>query len=158
MGAEYLSEATVFSASHLNKNEAWIEVKEVLLKHFLPDNHQKLVLIKQHLAKLKERIAEYRQRFEAIVQKKPQQESEEGFNELRVALEDVNNAQEEFNSYNNAFHSIINEHPLLASYSNILVIVSVTRSPCSSTARSSNSAKSPRKSRTRGRFTCASLT
>ena len=124
MGAEYLSEATVFSASHLNKNEAWIEVKEVLLKHFLPDNHQKLVLIKQHLAKLKERIAEYRIRFEAFVQRKAKKDTEESFAELRVILEDLNNAQEEFNSYNNAFHSIINEHPLLASYSNILVIVS----------------------------------
>ena len=45
------------------------------------------------------------------------------FKTLILALESFKNAQDEFLSYNNAFHSIINEHPLLASYSNIFVIL-----------------------------------
>jgi hypothetical protein len=42
---DYLARATIFNATLVNKNEAWIEIKQILLKHFLPDNYQKLVMI-----------------------------------------------------------------------------------------------------------------
>lgn len=53
---EYKATCTVINANSLNKNEAWIEIKEVLLKHFLPDNYSKLVLIRSQLIKLKQSI------------------------------------------------------------------------------------------------------
>lgn len=54
--SNYKSACTVVNANQLNKNEAWIEIKEVLLKHFLPDNYSKLVLIRTQLVKLKQTI------------------------------------------------------------------------------------------------------
>jgi len=53
---DYKSNSTIINANNLNKNEAWIEIKEVLLKHFLPDNYSKLVLIRSQLIKLKQVI------------------------------------------------------------------------------------------------------
>jgi hypothetical protein len=35
----------------------------------------------------------------------------------------LRSAEDEYHQYNTAFHGIINEHPLLASYSNIFVIL-----------------------------------
>jgi deoxyadenosine/deoxycytidine kinase len=37
--------------------------------------------------------------------------------------EDLQMAEEDFNEYSQMFHAMINEHPLLASYSNIFVIL-----------------------------------
>lgn len=37
---------------------------------------------------------------------------------------DLKQLDEDYQQYNQAFHNLINEHPLLASYSNIFVIVS----------------------------------
>jgi hypothetical protein len=37
--------------------------------------------------------------------------------------ERLRSAEDEYHQYNTAFHGIINEHPLLASYSNIFVIL-----------------------------------
>lgn len=34
-----MSKATIYNATFVNKNEAWIEIKQILLKHFLPDNY-----------------------------------------------------------------------------------------------------------------------
>lgn len=42
---------------------------------------------------------------------------------LRSIIERLKCANEEYHSYNTAFHGIVNEHPLLASYSNIFVIL-----------------------------------
>ena len=42
---------------------------------------------------------------------------------LRSITERLKCAHEEYHSYNTAFHGIVNEHPLLASYSNIFVIL-----------------------------------
>ena len=42
----YLASSTILNLSNVNKNEAWIEVKQILLRHFLPDNYQKLAMIK----------------------------------------------------------------------------------------------------------------
>lgn len=39
------------------------------------------------------------------------------------AYEELRMAEEEFNEYSQMFHQMINEHPLLASYSNIFVIL-----------------------------------
>ena len=40
-----LQRTSVIDCSFMNKNEAWIEVKLILLKHFLPDNHHRLSII-----------------------------------------------------------------------------------------------------------------
>jgi hypothetical protein len=42
---------------------------------------------------------------------------------LRTTTERLKFLHEEYHSYNTAFHGIVNEHPLLASYSNIFVIL-----------------------------------
>jgi protein-arginine kinase activator protein McsA len=55
-GKSHVGSACIINANQINKNEAWIEIKEVLLKHFLPDNYQKLILIRQQLIKLKDQI------------------------------------------------------------------------------------------------------
>ena len=44
-GNQHIDQAIILNANQINKNEAWIEIKEILLKHFLPDNYQKLILI-----------------------------------------------------------------------------------------------------------------
>lgn len=48
---------------------------------------------------------------------------EEYLSILRGVSERLRCAHEEYHSYNTAFHGIVNEHPLLASYSNIFVIL-----------------------------------
>lgn len=63
----YKSACTVINANQLNKNEAWIEIKEVLLKHFLPDNYSKLVLIRSQLIKLKQTICNLERSYEDII-------------------------------------------------------------------------------------------
>ena len=39
MSQSYLATATVINTTFVNKNEAWIEIKQILLRHFLPDNY-----------------------------------------------------------------------------------------------------------------------
>lgn len=53
LNAEYLARATVFNATFVNKGEAWIEIKQILLKHFLPDSYQKISMVKQQSQTLK---------------------------------------------------------------------------------------------------------
>jgi hypothetical protein len=124
------------NGSLLNKNEAWIEIKEILLKHFLPDNYQKLKLIKEQVIRLREKIDEGKTTFDRTLMMMSTDEvkqifekggqsmmDSDNYKSLILCLESFKNAQDEYLSYNNAFHSIINEHPLLASYSNIFVIL-----------------------------------
>jgi hypothetical protein len=128
MGKEFLSKATVINASHVNKNEAWIEIKEVLLKHFLPENYSKLRVVKEQIERLRVVTLDAEKGFEKIfmsIQTTSSNLKESEIKVLRRAIDELTTSQEEYQSYNNAFHSIINEHPLLASYSNILVIVSL---------------------------------
>ena len=56
--------STIYNATFVNKNEAWIEIKQILLKHFLPENHQKLVMVKQQIEILKEKIVYKQKAFE----------------------------------------------------------------------------------------------
>jgi len=46
--------------------------------------------------------------------------------EVRECYSDIKQLDEDYQQYNQAFHNLINEHPLLASYSNIFVIVRFT--------------------------------
>ena len=43
--------------------------------------------------------------------------------EIRHCYLDMKQLDDDYQQYNQAFHNLINEHPLLASYSNIFVIV-----------------------------------
>jgi len=119
----------MINSNSLNKNEAWIEIKEVLLKHFLPDNYTKLVLTRTQLIKLKQAICNLERNYEDILTGlELTEETDEGTLEeylhmLRSITERLKCAHEEYHSYNTAFHGIVNEHPLLASYSNIFVIL-----------------------------------
>jgi hypothetical protein len=123
-GKQHLSSGVVISGSQINKNEAWIEIKEVLLKHFLPDNHSKLVLIRQQLVKLKETISNLETEYEnSLLARSDEAHMLDRINYIRKVNERLRSAHEEYHSYNTAFHGIINEHPLLASYSNIFVIL-----------------------------------
>jgi hypothetical protein len=45
------------------------------------------------------------------------------FGQLKLAVESIKSIEEELSNYQKARISIINEHPLLASYSNIMVIM-----------------------------------
>ena len=113
----------------MNKNEAWIEIKEVLLKHFLPDNYNKLSLIRTQLVKLKQVIGNLEKSYEdtitglEIMDDTDDHTVTEYFSILRSITERLKCSHEEYHSYNTAFHGIVNEHPLLASYSNIFVIL-----------------------------------
>jgi hypothetical protein len=65
--SNYKANCTVINANMLNKNEAWIEIKGVLLKHFLPDNYSKLLLIRSQLIKLKQVICTLERSYEDII-------------------------------------------------------------------------------------------
>jgi len=52
--------------------------------------------------------------------------------------EDLQMAEEDFNEYSQMFHSMINEHPLLASYSNIFVILFLSLKELSKRTREVN--------------------
>ena len=125
-GKELMAVATVIGSSHVNKNEAWIEIKQIFLKHFLPDNHQKIVQIRAELLRQKERIVVLERSFESILlsegEGKEQLKTEQR-EALKLKIDEIRYVQEEFQALNSEFHTIINEHPLLASYSNIFVIV-----------------------------------
>lgn len=127
--SNYKANCTIINANQLNKNEAWIEIKEVLLKHFLPDNYSKLILIRSQLIKLKQVICNLERNYEDIITGlELTDDTDEGtvfeyLNMLRSITERLKCSHEEYHSYNTAFHGIVNEHPLLASYSNIFVIL-----------------------------------
>ena len=50
---------------------------------------------------------------------------DKSIDEIRECYQDLRQYQDDHSQYSSAFHNIINEHPLLASYSNIFVIVSL---------------------------------
>lgn len=78
------------------------------------------------MIKLKYTINNLEQDYEnslMLVDSPTQTDEETVHNIVRKSCETLKCAQEEFHSYNTAFHGIINEHPLLASYSNIFVIL-----------------------------------
>lgn len=66
---DYLAKATIFNATYVNKNEAWIEIKQILLKHFLPDNYQKLAMIKQQTQMLRLKLLERQKAFDQLFMK-----------------------------------------------------------------------------------------
>lgn len=123
------STCTFINANQFNKNEAWIEIKEVLLKHFLPDNYNKLTLIRTQLVKLKQTIGGLEKAYDDTItgldltEDIDEHTQNEYLSMLRNITERLKCAHEEYMQYNTAFHGIVNEHPLLASYSNIFVIL-----------------------------------
>lgn len=66
LNSDYLTKATIFNATFVNKNEAWIEIKQILLKHFLPDNYQKIIMIKQQTQTLKDKIVDKQKAFDQL--------------------------------------------------------------------------------------------
>jgi hypothetical protein len=54
---------SVLDCSFMSKNEAWIEVKLVLLKHFLPDNHHRLTIILQQVKSIRVKLKEQQHLF-----------------------------------------------------------------------------------------------
>jgi len=112
----------------MSKNEAWIEVKLVLLKHFLPDNHHRLTIILQQVKSIKIKLKEQQLLFNELFIKVKQEwissKDYKSLEDLRTCYIEMRQLDEDFSYFNSAFHSMINEHPLLASYSNIFVIVS----------------------------------
>jgi len=54
----FLKSSSVLEQSSINKSEAWIDVKLVLLKHFLPESHQRLQIIISQIRVLKSKIAD----------------------------------------------------------------------------------------------------
>lgn len=118
----------------MNKNEGWIEIKLILLKHFLPDNYHRIHAIEMSLQEIKLKVKSYQRLFEDLyLRVKPEQiqvrgaesQSLKQLDELKWTFTELRQLDEEYNHYNTAFHSLINEHPLLASYSNIFVIVRI---------------------------------
>jgi hypothetical protein len=57
----------------MNKNEAWIEVKLVLLKHFLPENHHRLTIILQQVKSIKIKLKEQQHLFNDLFVKMKQE-------------------------------------------------------------------------------------
>jgi len=123
LSSEYQSKATIYNAAFVNRNEGWIDIKQLLLKHFLPENYQKLNLIKQQVDLLKDKLIDKQNEFEQLFLQ-PSPESHPLSEDLRDCFVELKQMEDDFAQYSSAFHNIINEHPLLASYSNILVIVS----------------------------------
>eukprot|EP00347_Sterkiella_histriomuscorum_P021796 403332737 len=127
LNQDYLAQATIINATFVNKNEAWIEIKQILLKHFLPDNYQKLTMIKQQTQLLRFKLLERQKAFEQLFMKVKRHSVEEkdhkALEDIRLCYIDIKQLDEDYQQYNQAFHNLINEHPLLASYSNIFVIL-----------------------------------
>lgn len=40
----------------MNKSEAWIEIKQILLKHFLPESHSRLQVVIKQISSLQAKI------------------------------------------------------------------------------------------------------
>jgi hypothetical protein len=57
---------SVLDCSFMSKNEAWIEVKLVLLKHFLPDNHHRLTIILQQVKSIRVKLKEQQHLFNEL--------------------------------------------------------------------------------------------
>jgi hypothetical protein len=115
-------ETSHLNCEFLNKNEAWIELKLILLKHFLPEHSQRIQVVISQIQTLKEKLKTlHRHLFNpgglylSLDTRVP---------EVAISCyEDLQMAEEDFNEYSQMFHAMINEHPLLASYSNIFVIL-----------------------------------
>jgi hypothetical protein len=59
--------ATIMTSCHVNKNETWIEVKEVFLKHFLPTHYQRLLDVRKRVITQKAKIIELEKQFETML-------------------------------------------------------------------------------------------
>ena len=58
---------TPVTCNHINKNEAWIEVKEIFLKHFVSDSYVKLLELKKKLVSHKPLIIQLEKEFELML-------------------------------------------------------------------------------------------
>jgi hypothetical protein len=67
MNSHFASRVTLVNASHMNKNEAWIEIKKIFLKYFLPENYQRLNDASCAISALKEKIIKLEKCFESLL-------------------------------------------------------------------------------------------
>lgn len=114
------------SCCELNKNETWIDVKLVFLKHFLNESYVRLVETREKVVRFKEMIIDLEREFESLILATPidtLNSSSPDRETLREKIDEIRFIQEEFQLSNAIFHEMINEHPLLASYANIFVIL-----------------------------------
>jgi hypothetical protein len=104
----------------LKKSEAWIELKLILLKHFLPENSQRIQVVISQIKTLTGKLKTLRRHLLSPGGLNLTLDSR--ISEAISCCEDMLMAEDDFNEYIQMFHSIY-EHPLLASYSNIFVIL-----------------------------------
>jgi hypothetical protein len=114
-------EGSHLNCEFLNKNEAWIELKLILLKHFLPEHSQRIQVVISQIKTLKGKLKTLQRHLFSPGGLYLTLDSR--MQEAITCYEDLQMAEEDFNEYSQMFHSMINEHPLLASYSNIFVIL-----------------------------------
>ena len=62
-----IANCTLISNTHVNKNEAWIEIKEIFLKHFLPDQYSRLDAIGKKVKQQKATIIDLEKQFENML-------------------------------------------------------------------------------------------
>lgn len=109
----------------LGTNSAWIDIKELMLKHFLPEECQALKDVKDKILRLERHRSQIRKNFEnafLIASQETLQKISE-YSLLKQSVEDIRYFEDEKKTLNETFQRVLSSRPLLSSYSNVITIM-----------------------------------
>ena len=125
LNLEYLTRATVINANCMSNSDSWIEINEIFYKHFIPDAYEGLNEEYLEIQNLRSKKIRESERFENmfLVAEKEDIMNMGKFDDLRRSAENIKDLTQNYEKKVEIYQNKINEHPLLASYANIFVIV-----------------------------------
>ena len=102
-----------------------MEIKEILLKHFIPENYQLLKQIQTNLKGYESKKHELNKTFESEFQRSDEDtlQSKSEYNALKASIESIMQANEEKGNYKQEMEVLINQYSLLSTYSEVLVLM-----------------------------------
>lgn len=115
----------ISNVAPLANNTAWIDIKELMLKHFSPEECVRLKEIKERIRRLEGHKNKVNKSFENAFLV-ANQETLQRLNEysmLKQSVEEIRYFDEEKRALNETFKEVLSRHPLLSSYANVISIM-----------------------------------
>jgi uncharacterized protein (UPF0335 family) len=109
----------------LANNTAWIDIKEVMLKHFAPEECAKLQEIKERIRRLESHKNKVNKNFENafLVANQDTLQRLHEYSSLKQSVEEIRYFEEEKRILNQTFKEVLSSHPLISSYANVISIM-----------------------------------
>lgn len=105
-------------------NTSWIDIKEILLKHFRPENHAEFVRVKNELQTLTLKKDTLRKNFENcfLVANQDTLQFVNEYSVLKQSIEEIFMNSAESKQAREKFEEIVNANSLFSTYANVILM------------------------------------